>query len=175
MKATPLLVPALLLGTAAAGLSCADPNTPVADSRTASPRYDLTGELQSLSLLKCSPLPSASTTQTVGSEGGELQVGPHTLTIAPQSLTQPVTITAEAPSDTVNHIHFEPAGLVFSPPARLTMSYANCNTLGSLLPKHVVYTTDALVILEVLKSFDDPVSETVTGKLEHFSEYAIAW
>src|SRR5437773_5419315 len=30
----------------------------------------------------------------------------------------------------------------------LTLSYANCNLVGSLAPKHIVYTTDALQILE---------------------------
>ena len=56
------------------------------------------------------------------------------------------------------------------------MSYANCSLLGSLLPKQVVYTSDDLLnILDVLKSLDDPLSQQVTGKLNHFSEYAVAW
>jgi len=55
------------------------------------------------------------------------------------------------------------------------MSYANCGLVDWLLPKQIVYTTDDLDILEVLKSFDLPLDEEVTGKLKHFSEYAVAW
>ncbi len=57
----------------------------------------------------------------------------------------------------------------------LTMSYANCGLVNSLLPKQIVYTDDDLVILEVLKSLDLPLDQKVTGRLKHFSEYAIAW
>ena len=55
------------------------------------------------------------------------------------------------------------------------MSYANCNTLGVQLPKQIAYTTDVLVILEYLKSWDDQHAQIVTGEVNHFSEYAIAW
>ncbi len=46
---------------------------------------------------------------------------------------------------------------------------------GWSLPKQIVYTTDLLVILETLQSVDNPPSQTVTGQLQHFSDYAIAW
>ena len=56
------------------------------------------------------------------------------------------------------------------------MSYANCHGLGSLLPKQIVYTSDNLLsILEVLSSLDNPLGRTVTGKVKHFSSYAVAW
>jgi hypothetical protein len=55
------------------------------------------------------------------------------------------------------------------------MSYANCSSLGSLLPKRIAYVTDALDILYFLLSVDHPLAQTVTGRVEHFSEYAIAW
>ena len=55
------------------------------------------------------------------------------------------------------------------------MSYANCSGLASLLPKRIAYTSDELVILALLPSVDDVVTRTVTGELEHFSDYAIAW
>ena len=80
-----------------------------------------------------------------------------------------------APSDTVNHVHFEPEGLTFQTPASLTMSYANCNTLGVNIPKQIAYTDDLLVILEYLKSWDTKNAQTVRGEVNHFSEYAIAW
>jgi hypothetical protein len=126
-------------------------------------------------LLRCSPLPEASVTQTIGPEGGTLSVGPHRLTIPAGALAVPVTITAVAPSDTVAQVRFFPEGLTFASPASLTMSYANCDGLNLLAPKQVAYTTDALAILQVLTSFDDGSGQQVTASLQHFSTYAIAW
>lgn len=126
-------------------------------------------------LLSCSPLPYDSTTETIGPDGGVLQVGPHRLFIPAGALTDTVTITAVAPSDTVNRVQLQPEGLQFSRPAWLNMSYANCSLLGQLLPKRVAYTTDALVILEYLLSFDNFFTQRVTGRVNHFSNYAIAW
>ena len=37
------------------------------------------------------------------------------------------------------------------------------------------YTTDALEILELLPTLDNVTTQTVTGQLSHFSDYAIAW
>jgi hypothetical protein len=90
-------------------------------------------------------------------------------------LAQPVLITAEAPSDSVNSVRFTPEGLRFVRRATLTMSYANCNLLGRLVPKRIAYTTDALDILSYLLSLDDFVHQRVSGRLEHFSRYALAW
>ena len=84
-------------------------------------------------------------------------------------------ITAVAASGTVNAVRFQPEGLQFQRTAYLTMSYANCDLLGSLAPKRIAYTTDALGILEYLLSADDLFARHVTGELQHFSEYAIAW
>ncbi len=126
-------------------------------------------------LLTCTPLPSDSVTQTIGPEGGTLLVGVDALTIPPGALDSAVTITAVAPSDTVNRVQFQPEGLTFQQPASLTMSYANCNLLGLTLPKQIAYTTDLLAILYYLPSVDDQASQTVTGQLQHFSDYALAW
>jgi hypothetical protein len=54
--------------------------------------------LRPTGLLACRPLPYASATQTIGPDGGVIQVGPHTLRIPPRALSRPITITAEAPS-----------------------------------------------------------------------------
>jgi len=126
-------------------------------------------------LVRCSPLPPDAVSQTIGPEGGTLYIGPHRLAIPPGALDAPVEITAIAPADTVNRVTFGPQGLTFQRPASLTMSYANCDALASLAPKQIAYTSDALAILELLPSVDDLLSQTVTGQLEHFSDYAIAW
>ena len=104
-----------------------------------------------------------------------MHVGPHTFTVPAGALSHNVTITAYAPSDKYNRIEFQPAGLHFSQSASLTMSYANCNLLGILLPKHIAYVDDDLNILYLLQSLDNLGAQKVTGKVDHFSDYVVAW
>jgi hypothetical protein len=182
MKTTRLLLCALLAGTITVGLSCADSSPLAADPQAAKPQGDLIN-LPGLpdilpglpDLVACSPLPYASRTQTIGPAGGRIRVGPHELWVPAGALVSQVAITAVAPSSTVRQVEFQPEGLIFLRPAFLTMSYANCNLLGLLLPKRIAYTTDALEIIEYLLSLDHPPSQTVTGRLDHFSVYAVAW
>jgi hypothetical protein len=164
----------LLCGLALAS-ACGD-RTPTGP-QPAAPSADLIGSLLGATgLLKCSNLPYASTTQTIGIAGGVLSVGPHQLVIPPGALVRPTTITMTLPTGLgVNAVKFQPEGLQFRAPAALTMSYANCSLLGKLLPKRIAYTTDNLQILYYLLSLDNLFSKSVTGKLNHFSSYAIAW
>ena len=158
--------------------SCGDraPTAPVAPEITA-PNASLLGDLlRPTGLLQCSALPAASSTQTVGSAGGSITVGPHILRIPAGALDKPTTITATLDNDRgVNGIVFAPEGLRFDSPAYLTMSYANCNLLGKLLPKRIAYTTNLLDIVEYLLSIDNLFTKKVTGRVTHFSEYVIAW
>ena len=126
-------------------------------------------------LVRCTPFSPSSVSRTIGPLGGALAVGPHRLFIPPGALDAPVEITAIAPADTVNRIRFEPQGLTFQRPALLTMTYANCGALASLVPKRIAYTSDALAIVELLPTVDVLATRTVSGRLEHFSDYAIAW
>jgi len=168
----PRLTGAALVVSAAALLSCGEPTA----SPVPQPQASLIGSLlQATGLLRCTPMPTATATQTVGSAGGVITIGPHTLSIPPGALGAPVTITATAPSDDVNRIQFQPQGLVFQRSAALTMSYANCNLLGKLLLKRIAYTDDALNILSYVVSLDNLFAKKVTGQLKHFSNYAIAW
>jgi hypothetical protein len=134
------------------------------------------GLLGAVGLLQCSDLPYASTTQTIGSAGGTIRVGPHTLTVPAGALASPVAITgALVTGRGVNAVQFQPAGLTFARSAALTMSYSNCSLLGSLLPKRIAYTGDGLDIISYLLSLDNLWSKKVTGRLNHFSIYAVAW
>lgn len=179
MKANRLLSAALFGAAMVAALSCGD-RAPT-DVARAQPRpgADLFGwspaSPPTVGLLTCTPLPYDSVTQTVGPEGGTIQVGAYTLVIPDSALDTAVTITAVAPSDTVNAVRFQPEGLHFQQKAQLTMSYANCNLLGSLVPKQIAYTDSTLQIIDYLPSVDDFTSQTVTGRVRHFSEYALAW
>ena len=162
----------LLLG----GLSCStDGGLPTGTSSIpVAPDADLIGNLLG-KLLSCQPLPEATTQQWVGSAGGFLSVGPHTLFIPPGALSRPVLITANAPSDYVRSVRLYPEGLQFAHPALLTLSYADCSLVTRLLPKRIAYTTDLLQILSYVLSLDNPLRSEVTGRLDHFSRYAVAW
>jgi len=108
--------------------------------------------------------------------GGTISAGPHTLVIPPGALTSPTAITMTAPTGLgVNAVKFQPAGLRFVTPAALTMSYANCSLLGKILPKRIAYTNDNLSIISYLLSLDNLLSKNVTGKVNHFSAYVVAW
>jgi hypothetical protein len=170
--------PARLLWVAALGsllLACGETPPVGVGTPPASPPARLDWQNPPIGLLQCTPLPYDSATQTIGPEGGSIQAGPHVLRIPSGALADSVTITMVAPSDTVNRVRFQPEGLTFASPARLSMSYANCSLLGQLLPKRIAYTTDALVVLQYLLSIDDVLAQRVTGQVNHFSNYAIAW
>jgi len=133
--------------------------------------------LQATGLLQCSELPFDSETRWIGRNGGTITAGPHTLTIPPGALDEWTRITMSAPSGHgINAVHFEPDGLDFDRPAALTMSYSNCSLLGKLLPKRIAYTDDDYEkIYYFLRSLDDIFSKRVTGRIDHFSDYVVAW
>lgn len=158
----------VVIGT---GACAGDYATPLEGSP---PSYSLLGTVNAL-LLSCKPLSYSTTTATIGPEGGTLRFGPHALVVPPAALAAPVTITAEVISDNVNSVRFSPEGLQFARSAALTLSYSNCSGVGILPPKQVAYTSELLSILELLQSTDFPVSQRVTGKLTHFSRYAVAY
>ena len=174
MKPTRLFPRALPAALILAAMSCGDP-TATQVGAPGTPQGDLNLWQPLAGLLQCSALPADSVSETIGPDGGTLYVGPHTLSVPPGALVEPVTITAVAPSDSVNRIQFQPAGLTFSQPASLTMSYANCRAFGRWWPRRVAYTSDALQILEYIPSVDDWFSQEVTSQVEHFSTYAVAW
>jgi hypothetical protein len=128
--------------------------------------------LSSLDLLSCSTPAYGSVTKTIGPAGGVMAVGPHTFVVPPLALSKNVAITMTAPKGSNVHVDFEPAGLRFERSTSLTLSYKHC-TLPPLLP-HVVYVGDRLNILELVPSVFDALTRTVTGKVDHFSGYAIA-
>jgi hypothetical protein len=171
MKATRLVVVALCLSMA---LACGE-HIPTAAPQA--PEASLIGSLLGpTGLLKCSSLPYAQSTATIGPLGGIIKAGPHTLVIPPGALLSPRTITMTVPTGlTVNAVKFQPEGLRFAVPAALTMSYSNCSLLGNLLPKRIAYTDNNLNVISYLLSLDNLLSNRVTGKVNHFSDYVIAW
>jgi len=164
-----------LLGVVIGAGACSGDQPLPSEPAQASLLGGLTGTLNAV-LLSCSPLPSSRSSATIGSQGGVLVVGPHVLVVAPNALSQPVTITGEVVSGSVNSVRFSPEGLQFSGDgAALTMSYSNCSGLGMLLPKKIAYTNELLSILSVLNSLDLSGQQRVVGQLKHFSRYAVAY
>jgi hypothetical protein len=177
MKFRRISLSALLVGASAlAIISCAERSPLAPAPQNIAPNADLLGGLLTKTgLIKCSPLPPALAVATIGSSGGTMQIGPHTFTVPAGALSHNVTITAYAPSSEYNQVEFQPEGLQFDKSASLTMSYANCNLLGVLLPKHIAYVDGDLNILYLLQSLDNIGAQKVTGKVDHFSDYVVAW
>lgn len=181
MKNVRVYLSAALLAVTLVLTSCSDssPVAPVAAPQEVYTDADLLGllspTLKRIGFLQCSPLPAASASARIGRDGGTLRVGPHTLIVPRYALDRTVTITAYAPSGRVNHVEFGPHGLEFDRSAWLTMSYANCDLLGSLLPKHIAYTTDRLRLIYLLQSVDNLLQRKVTGRIDHFSDYVLSW
>ena len=169
----------------AAGLSCttSDSTAPLApSSEQETPSFGLIGDLTDAvvvtvadvtDLLTCSPQQYAVTTKTIGPDGGVISVGPHSLVVPRNALPKNVTITAEQIRGSTNSVRFSPEGLRFEQPAALTMNYENCGFV--LLRKKIVFTSEKLKVLEVLRSLDLFRSKAVTAPIDHFSRYAVAY
>jgi hypothetical protein len=196
----------LLLGATAVASSCGDPSPVGIDARgpgvlaadrkphpdgddadDADDAEDNEGREDMLdSLVSCPPVSYDSVTQTIGPEGGALEVGRNWLVVPPGALREPVSITAVAPSDTVAVVRFQPAGLRFVRPAQLVVTYDNCRIPRPATPR-IALVTASLHVIEYLRSWAASPSDRtlpkghigghrrVVGELPHFSNYAVAW
>ena len=131
------------------------------------------GLLEVTGLLTCQEQQYAVTYQTVGSLGGTIKIGRHSLVIPKGALRTSVKIKAEQMRGSTNSVRFSPEGLQFEKPATLSLDYRNCQDVGS--PRAVVYTTEELKILEVFRSLDLLNKQTVAAPIDHFSRYAVAF
>lgn len=182
MKSLRLRIVGSIVAVAIFASSCGEnsPTAPVAsitasDSTNAQLLGVVTDLTRSLGLLSCRPMTAAWGSEWVGPAGGTVEVGAHSLRIPAGALDRWVRITGFAPSDDVRRVEFWPHGLEFERSAQLTMSYANCSLVSRLLPKKIAYINDDQRILYTLLSIDNVLSSKVTGKVDHFSEYAVAY
>jgi hypothetical protein len=169
------LASAALIAVAVACSSDSFPTAPTA-SPPASADPSLLGDLFGAAdqLLFCPTSQTYTATQTIGSEGGTIVVGPHSLTVPAGALSSPVAITATAPAGDYLRVEFEPHGLWFDGYATLRMSYADCGLL-TLVTGKIVYVDDNLNILETVASSNDIWRRRITGRIRHFSSYALAF
>jgi hypothetical protein len=124
-------------------------------------------------LLVCPTANSYTSTKVIGPAGGVIKVGPHTFTVPTGALTTNVKITASAPAGSYVKVDFQPEGLRFAKSTQLTLSYRECGFVEGLLLR-VAYVDEGR-ILELVGSSNSILSQTVTGKVDHFSGYAIAF
>jgi hypothetical protein len=110
---------------------------------------------------------------TIGIFGGKVNFGPHSLTVLPLSVFQPVHITATTiPGDTIA-VQFQPAGTKFLLPASLALDYGHCQNKPTA-PLTIDLLDDLLgTILDLLPSLDAGKGK-VTAPIWHFSVYAAA-
>jgi hypothetical protein len=124
-------------------------------------------------LLLCQVQEYAVTTTVIGPQGGQINVGMHSLRIPENALSEDVTITAEQIEGPESSVRLNPEGLRFAVPAELFLSYRNCASVQR--SKRVVYTDELLNILESPLSLDIVSSSQVRGLINHFSRYAVAY
>lgn len=136
----------------------------------------LTGSLGNLlnGLVACQVRETERGSATIGRYGGVVRVGPHTLHVPAGALDRDVTISAVAPAGDFVKVELQPEGLRFARPTALTLSYRDCGLLGNLRYTLVYLGDDDRTVLEILPSVANLLTRSVTGRLDHFSNYAIA-
>jgi hypothetical protein len=125
-------------------------------------------------LLRCEPREYQGDAEIIGPTGGTLHIGEHELVIPRGALTEETLISAEARTSSLVDVEFQPEGLTFQRPARLTLSYKNCE-VPPTLDLLVAYLGVGNKILEFPASEDYRSYSEVTGEINHFSRYAVAY
>jgi hypothetical protein len=162
-----------------AGVSCTAADSPMeapVAQPIEQPAYLLGGVVSGvldITLLACQEQPYVVTYETIGPMGGTITVGKHSLVIPKGALRENVRIKAEQMRGSTNSVRFSPEGLKFEQRAVLALNYENCQNIG--VPKAVVYTTEKLDVLEILRSLDLFKARTVAAPIDHFSRYAVAF
>jgi hypothetical protein len=110
---------------------------------------------------------------TVGIWGGQIQIGPHSLSVPPFAVLKPVTITATTvPGDTIGVV-FGPQGQQFLLPPTLSLDYSHCQNQPNA-PLTIDLLDNLLqTVLDLLPSLDKGNGK-VTAPIWHFSVYAAA-
>ena len=177
MNSRKLVLRSLVFAAMVSTLAVCSADTPAAPQPGAQPNAALLGDLTGtvdnlLKPLSCATPGYGSVTKTIGTAGGSLSVGPHKFVIPPNALSKSTAITMSAPKGNYIEVKFQPEGLVFRTETALTMSYRDCGIL--VLNPKVTYVDDNHNILEVVLSVPNLLGKTVTGKVKHFSGYAVS-
>ena len=126
-------------------------------------------------LLRCEPQEYDGDAEVIGPDGGHIKLGGNELRIPKGALDHDVLITMERPVSELVEVVIQPHGLHFAKDVELELSYSHCVQPPQFRP-FIVYLDDTQeTILEVEWSADKNGLKTVTGFLEHFSRYAVAY
>jgi hypothetical protein len=125
-------------------------------------------------LLRCEPRQYEGDVAIIGPAGGTLHIGEHELVIPRGALTEEQLISAEASPSSLIDVEFQPEGLTFQRPAQLTLSYKSCDVPANL-NLLMAYLGLGNKILEFPTSKDYRSYSEVTGEINHFSRYAVAY
>jgi hypothetical protein len=125
-------------------------------------------------LLRCKPRPYEGEAAIIGPDGGTLHIGEHQLVIPRNALAQEELIIAEAPTSSLIDVEFYPEGLKFARSAELTLSYRGCQVPLDV-DLRLAYLGFGLKVLELPPSWDQKDWSEVTGDIDHFSRYAVAY
>ena len=120
----------------------------------------------------CAPLPFDGQAQIIGSGGGTFSFGPHRLYVPAGALSQATSIAVMVDPDLKTRVTLLPHGLKFVSPVKLVLAYDHCDPSAT---HRVAYIDGYGKILEWTVATDYPEYEKVTAKLDHFSDYAIAY
>jgi len=135
---------------------------------------DQASTLLDVDLLRCKPRPFEGEAAIIGPDGGTLHIGAHALVIPKGALSREELIVAEAPTSSLVDVDFYPEGLQFAKSAKLTLSYKEC-VVPVGLDLRLAYLGWGLRILELPPSLDLKDLSEVTGDIDHFSRYAVAY
>ena len=117
--------------------------------------------------------PAATATAVIGPEGGSISVDGAELTVPPGAVDQPVEFTAKNLLDGLYAYRFGPNGLQFNVPA--TLSIRVDSAVEGLEPTdfRIAVASDDASDWQIVGGVYDPVTQTVTTKIEHFTTYAL--
>jgi hypothetical protein len=131
--------------------------------------------LEPSALLRCDPLQFAGDAKIVGPDGGDINVGPHTLRVPRGALPWNAVITVEAPTGLEVGIELSPKGVGFAEKLVLEIDYDHCTVSDTLPPLRGVWVSDSGAVLEFPPSLDDRQNRRLSVELDHFSKYAVAY
>jgi hypothetical protein len=118
----------------------------------------------------CAPRNPQYGSATIGSNGGEIDVGGNRLIIPAGALSRTVRVTATVPQATTPTIVFEPQGLRFKKPAGLILDASDCTDVPA-----VVYINELGVASAPMPAIYSNWWKTIAVPIDHFSGYAVAF
>lgn len=126
-------------------------------------------------LLRCTPQRESVAIAVAQMTGDSLTVRGHTLALPPGTLPRAKRFRMDDRTDGHVGVEIRPHGFRFSAPARLTLSYAQCESLAvDARQLKIYYVDDDNDVLAELPSQVDTVAKTVTtGRIDHLSGYLI--